>query len=105
MADLVFGVSPQVREEACEAVMAANYVGGSGNPKFRRLIRKDLEEAFPIIAEAAVKAERERIRSEIPRIKAEVNAAFDYPQAANIALGSVLAAIDKEGEQDAPEDR
>ena len=74
-------------------------------------LRYVLAAAVPVIVAAAVKEERERVRDEIAKaaeMEAEITQDYAYPEyGRGVVAGykAALAAIDKEGEQDAPEDR
>lgn len=96
MADLVFGVSPQVREEACEKARSEWVAGGFDMSHADWELRPLVDAAIPVIAEAAVEGEREKTRL---RIKAIVPYPSDGPGAEAVYRfkAKLLAAIDKEG--------
>lgn len=105
MADLVFGVSPQVREEACEAGWAKTQPYG---PTLSRTEVGDVvDAAIPVIAQAAYKAGLEeakaRIRAAINEIDwdrglPELVVSQEQEDAFRTFRRAALAAIDKEGE-------
>jgi hypothetical protein len=98
----VFGVSSQVREEACEAGLKQV---GKTDPFTRSVITGCLEAAAPVIAGAAYKAgllkarevvEAERLTLDRPDLLTKEGLAQD--EAYNRAIRDALAAIEKEGE-------
>jgi cysteine synthase len=94
-----FGVSPQVREEACEKARKARAVADNYYPDRDDLIASTVDEVAPVIAEAAYKEAKARIEG--------LNMQTGYLSGINLnnpsevqqaTLDAALAAIDKEGE-------
>ena len=107
MADLVFGVSPQVREEACEKARSEWVAGGFDMSHADWELRPLVDAAIPVIAEAAYKAGLEeakaRIRAAINEIDwdrglPELVVSQEQEDAFRTFRRAALAAIDKEGE-------
>lgn len=92
----VFGVSLQVREEACEAVKAAMDVW-IPSPVEGAAVSHFVDAAVPVIAGAAYKAGQEEAKARIEDRKI-IGAKQRTSIAFNKALDAALAAIDKEGE-------
>ena len=65
MADLVFGVSPQVREEACEKARSEWVAGGFDMSHADWELRPLVDAAIPVIAGAAYRAGREEARKAV----------------------------------------
>ena len=114
MADLVFGVSPQVREEACEKARSEWVAGGFDMSHADWELRPLVDAAIPVIAGAAYKEgllKALKVMEAAQRLVDTINGMekgaekmggqWYFPDPVledRDALRAALAAIDKEGE-------